>query len=335
MAVDDRDQQRAGLVAGVQLIDVRAAVDERLHDVGKALAGSELQRRQAALRADQLVVAIATRGAGDIHPGRRLRTGAVAARAAQHRFFFRRGQREQVDHFRGGLVIGAAREQQLHGVGAIERRREHQRRLAFGGVFRVDVRAVFHQRGDRLRVAGRRGNHQRGGAVGRRRFRIGAGGQQRRHHRGMTALGREIQRRVAAQARRGAQVGAGVDQHLRQVGVAFHGGPMQGGGAVALGLVDVEPLLEQCAHGFGVAVHRGVRDRSLRLDDRRGQDQREADAAEESACRHDLGLRHNRGGLHGIEVERSGAVTKAGSSPGQSPAAMPGARSPSACRRRP
>jgi ABC-type sugar transport system substrate-binding protein len=59
----------------------------------------------------------------------------------------------------------------------------------------------------------------------------------------------------------GGTVRAGVDQHLRHLGVALDRRPVQGGGAVALRFVDVEALLQQRAHGLAIAVHRRVGDR--------------------------------------------------------------------------
>ena len=66
MAVDDRHQQRRGVVAVAQLIDVRAGVEERLHRVDVALARREEERRQAALRAHELVEPELPRHARDV-----------------------------------------------------------------------------------------------------------------------------------------------------------------------------------------------------------------------------------------------------------------------------
>jgi hypothetical protein len=57
MTVDRRDQQRAGVIRGTELIDVCAAVEQRERGFGMAFTRRENQRRQAALRADQIGVA--------------------------------------------------------------------------------------------------------------------------------------------------------------------------------------------------------------------------------------------------------------------------------------
>ena len=75
---------------------------------------------------------------------------------------------------------------------------------------------------------------------------------------GAAALGGENQRRVGADARRRAHVGAGEQQRLHQVRVVFHRRPVQRGHAVALRGVDVGRLLQQRAHRVAVALHRRV-----------------------------------------------------------------------------
>ena len=109
-------------------------------DVGVALARGEQQRRHAALRVHQLVDEIlaverrATRGRG---AGR----GAAAPRARRRWRLGLGGQvaavgvlavgaeRHQVDDLGRGVLVGAAREQQLHDVDAVGGGGEHQRRL--------------------------------------------------------------------------------------------------------------------------------------------------------------------------------------------------------------
>ena len=87
-------------------------------------ARGEKQRGEAALRADQLVVAEGARDARRHPPGGAPRAARRCRRlAARHRFFFRRGERGQVDHLGGRLVVGAVRQQQLHRFGAVEGRR--------------------------------------------------------------------------------------------------------------------------------------------------------------------------------------------------------------------
>ena len=57
MAVDGGHQQRAGAIAGAHLVDVGAGVDQRQRRLALAVARGQQQRRQAAVRADQIGVA--------------------------------------------------------------------------------------------------------------------------------------------------------------------------------------------------------------------------------------------------------------------------------------
>ncbi len=81
---------------------------------------------------------------------------------------------------------------------------------------------------------------------------------------GVADLRGEVERRVAADARLRAEVGAGVQQHRGQLRVAVEGGPVQRGHAVALGGVDVNAFLEQLPHGGHVFRCGRVRDRRRR-----------------------------------------------------------------------
>ena len=169
MAVDDGHQQRAGLVAGAHLVDVGAGVEQRLRGLDVSLARGEQQRRQPALRADQLVEAI-RRASRRRRRRRRLCAAGAGAlprrvlppvRRARCRLLLRapsarRDRRPSVVD----LVIGAAREQQLHRVDAVEGGGEHQRRLPCARPG-VDVRAGLEQRSSRRGVAGRGREHQR------------------------------------------------------------------------------------------------------------------------------------------------------------------------------
>ena len=55
MPVDGRDHERRRAVGRAHLVDVRAAFDQRLHGVKRALPRREMQRGEAALLSDQLV----------------------------------------------------------------------------------------------------------------------------------------------------------------------------------------------------------------------------------------------------------------------------------------
>src|SRR5687768_8537426 len=74
MAVDGGDQQRAGLVAGADLIHVRTRGDQHLRGVEITAARRQDQSGVAALRIDQLVVEV-----GAIDAGRAAATEATAA----------------------------------------------------------------------------------------------------------------------------------------------------------------------------------------------------------------------------------------------------------------
>ena len=87
--------------------------------------------------------------------------------------------------------------------------------------------------------------------------------EQRLHRLGVARSARQVERRVLPDAGHGAGVGAGVDQHRRQLGVAALGGPVQRAHAVALRAVDVGALLQQRAHGVAVAAHGRVGDRRV------------------------------------------------------------------------
>jgi hypothetical protein len=117
--------------------------------------------------------------------------------------------------------IGAALDEQIDDVDAIERRREDQRRLVPLGLFHVDVGALVEQQRHRFDAAGRGGQMQRRDAAGGdpdRRIR--ALGEQRLDDAGAAGFGGQMQRRVVADARHRGGIGAGVKQHLGQRGVA-------------------------------------------------------------------------------------------------------------------
>jgi hypothetical protein len=90
---------------------------------------------------------------------------------------------------------------------------------------------------------------------------VGAGLGQDVNHRGVAVLAGDQQRRVAADAGGRLEVGAGVEQHLRELDVALLRRPVQRGHAVGLRGVDVGAVLEERAHRITVAVHRRVDER--------------------------------------------------------------------------
>ncbi len=259
MPVDDRHEQRRGAITRAGLIDVDAAFDEGARRTGAALAGGKVQRGQPALRADQFVVAIAARDAGDIgarggRPGRALRAAFL---------FGGRRQRREIRHRRGLLPVGAARQQQAHHIGTVEAGGHHQRGLAERLFGPIDVGAGFDQARRRFDAAGSGRQHQRRGAGRGREIRIGAGRDQHRHHLRVPGLAGHVQRRQPAKPRGRPNVRAGRQQHLRQRRIAQRGRPVQRRHAVALRGVDVGALLQQRADRGDVARLRPRRRQTL------------------------------------------------------------------------
>ena len=162
-----------------------------------ALPRREMQRRQAALRADQLVVAIRprvtpgtsrARGAGRLLRGRRrvpsLRSATVSA-------------------FRSAMVDASLPDRRRAPAAARRHRRDRGRRrpsapsARYAFSLRVDVGAGFDQPASPSRVsAGARRQHQRRRAGRGRRLRVGAGGEQRRDDLRVAALAGQVQRGV-------------------------------------------------------------------------------------------------------------------------------------------
>jgi hypothetical protein len=91
-------------------------------------------------------------------------------------------------------------------------------------------------------------------ARGRAGLDVGAGGDQRAHHRRMAGARRQEQRRIRPDPRRRLHVGAGIEEHAGHLGVAVAGRPVQRGHPVGLRGVDVAGLLQQRAHGLAIAL---------------------------------------------------------------------------------
>ena len=66
MSVDHRDEQRGRVVRGAPLVDVRTRVKQNERRVAVAFAGREQQRRQPAVRADEVGVVAQAAGAGGL-----------------------------------------------------------------------------------------------------------------------------------------------------------------------------------------------------------------------------------------------------------------------------
>ena len=259
-----------------------------------------MQRREAAPVGDELGVVVLAVDAGNLRP---LRPAAFARASAAPLLgaalgeealllFFR--ERREVLHLRRHRDVGLVRRQLAHDVGAAVRGGEGERRLAFHVLLCVHVRALREQHLHGVVAAGRGGEHERRRAVRGRGVRIGA-----------AVAARNQQRRVAADAGRRADVRAGVEEHFRELDVAFLRGPVQRRHPVGLRRVDVGAVLQQRANRVAVAVHRrvddgGAADRRIR-DDHRGQRQRGKGAQETDVDdRSSHGLTTPRDGLKAV-----------------------------------
>ena len=80
MAVDDRDEQRARLVAAGHLVEVGTRSEQRLHCPEMALPRGEVQRRHAALISDEFVVQVLPIDARRLRPARLISAAASLRR---------------------------------------------------------------------------------------------------------------------------------------------------------------------------------------------------------------------------------------------------------------
>ena len=133
----------------------------------------------------------------------------------------------------------------------------HERGLSLCAFPRVHVGAVGEQRPYRGDVALAGGDHQRCAAGVRRDVRVGARLQQFRDHCRAAARRRDPERGDAQIVRR-VHGRAGPDQQVRRVEVVQVGGPMEGGGAVALPCIHVGAPAEERAQRGRIAVLDGL-----------------------------------------------------------------------------
>ncbi len=219
-----------------------------------------MQRREAALLADQLVEQVRSRPAGhalgriDLARRGRLRAGA------RRRFgvlpiadFVLQGllggnNAGQIDDSRSDRGVGTVLQQFCHHVAAVASGREHQRGLAVCGFPGVGVGLVREQRLDRIHLAGCRRQHERCRPGRRRRVDVRSRIHQRVDDRRRAVLAGEVQRRVAAQPCRRPHVGPGVEQNAGQLGIAVGDRPVQRGHAIALGRVHIGAVAQQRFH---------------------------------------------------------------------------------------
>ena len=213
-------------VGGAHLVDVGAAFDERLAPVAhRALARGEMQRRQAALLADQLVVGerrvtpaiVRGRGAAAAAPGRRAAAPAAAdcalfafcaSRISCCSLSSRRDHAAQIDDLRRDAPASAPR----CSSSAHDLRRDRRRRRTSAPSGRWPIPSRSRRRRARAAPAppsalpdARRQHQRRRAGRGRARSTLAPAATQRIDHGARAGLAGEVQRRVAAEARRRAR----------------------------------------------------------------------------------------------------------------------------------
>ena len=159
---------------------------------------------------------------------------------------------------------------------ALGRRPPHQRRLPLPVLVGVGVGPRIEEQLDNLDVARAGCRHQgrlalRQGAVG-----VGAGVEQGLDHAGTPRHGRERQRPDAV-AVAGVGDGARREEQPGRLDVAGVGGPVERGGAVGLGRVDIGPGIDEGAHARRVTGLDRIDERHVRgsgENRRRGRQQR-------------------------------------------------------------
>ena len=322
VAVHGGDLQRARLVAA-HPIDVGPGVEQGQRHLGMTLAGRMQQGRQPALAPDpfgvgargaafQLHALAAARNVVEgLHLTRRPDRGLHLTRGGppplllvrrrrrpepvQHllpplrRRPVHRVERGEIDDPRSDVEICAALHQHVHRSEPVGRGGEHQRGLSPGPLPDVHVRSMVEQGGDGRAIPRLRGQVERSRPARRRGVRVGAGLEQRPHHRRLPAPARDVQRRMLADAGRRLEVRAGIQEHLGHLEVAPHCRPVQRGHAVGPRRLHVGAPFEQGLDGPRVAPARGIRHR--RIDRRRGDHRPQGWGGEQRRQHHHDGAR--------------------------------------------
>src|SRR5439155_10157661 len=146
LAVDGCNEEWADAVTRSERVDVGAVLEERLDRSRTALPGSEVQRGEAALRADQLVERIRARRAANTSVrgcrgigrpwGAACTPGVLCITDRVLQRLFGRYHGREIDRLRRARRVSAVCQQLAHSIRTIERRGEHQRGLAVGGLRR-------------------------------------------------------------------------------------------------------------------------------------------------------------------------------------------------------
>ena len=136
----------------------------------------------------------------------------------------------------------------------------HQRGLALVVFVSVDVGAMLQQNLNGIRVAGARGCHQYGFAVGGGQgFGVRAGLEKRLDHGGV-ADRRRFGKRCGAVAVGDRRVGSRAKQQVDGVEIVPMGGPVESRGSVRLSRIHVHVLSYQRADSVHVAMLDRIRD---------------------------------------------------------------------------
>ena len=152
----------------------------------------------------------------------------------------------------GGANVGAARDEELHHLDVVLRRRPHQRRLAAPRLPGIHLGAAIEERRHGGRVSSPRAGEDRRLSV-RRAVGIGAGLEQARDHGGV-GVGARQRERAGAVAIDGVHRGAGGDQETGDRLVVAVNRPVERRGAVGTGGIGVDALEQGARDGGAVTV---------------------------------------------------------------------------------
>jgi hypothetical protein len=151
----------------------------------------------------------------------------------------------------------------------------------------VRIGSSFEERVHRVNLAGLGGQVNRPDAADRRfRIYVRACVEQQFDDCRAARFTRDVQRSVFVQPSLGADVGAGIQQHLGHLSIAECRCIVQSRHAIAQRDVDVRTFLQQSFNGFAVTSHRRLGDLrvSRRSDDRRAEAKNGKEAHDQKQC---------------------------------------------------
>ena len=167
---------------------------------------------------------------------------------------------DQVHDVGGRRAVRPGFQQRRDGLGAAERRPEHEGGLSPLGFAGVHRGAMVEQDGDGAHISGGGGEVERRRARFGHRRRVGPCLGQNRDDLAVTLLGRYVQRSVRAQPRGRLERCPRVDQQPRDFAIPVQGRPVNAGHPVAVGRVHVGAVREQRPDGLDVVPFGGVGD---------------------------------------------------------------------------